>query len=95
METRKTGGNGRPVIDIGDDMDIVKPVAPSGLELIFVYECPHCGQKNVLISPTSPRSVKCENCQNVFPILPVNERSVQYVKLMMGNGYSAVDLDYF
>lgn len=75
-------------------MKPVKPVAPSGMELIFLYECPHCGRKNALISPTVPSSVTCEFCQNPFPILPVNERGVQYVKLMMGNGYSAVDLDY-
>ncbi len=75
-------------------MKPVKPVAPCGMELIFVYECPHCGQKNALIAPFNPSSVKCEQCRNVFPVLPVNERGVQYVKLMMGNGYSAVDLDY-
>lgn len=75
-------------------MSAVKPVAPCGMEVIFLYECPHCGQKNALISPINPSSVKCEHCRNIFPVLPVNERSIQYVKLMMGNGYSAVDLDY-
>lgn len=73
----------------------VKPAAPCGVELIFFYICPHCGQKNALIAPTAPSSVKCENCQQNFPILPVNARSIQYIKLMLGNGSSAVDLDYF
>lgn len=76
-------------------MSTLKPVAPSGLELIFIYVCPHCGQKNALISPLSPSSVKCENCRQLFPVLPVNARSIEYIKLMLGNGYSAVDLDYF
>lgn len=76
-------------------MSTVKPVAPSGLELIFIYVCPHCGQKNALIAPLNPSSVKCENCQQTFPVLPVNARSIEYIKLMLGNGYSAVDLDYF
>lgn len=76
-------------------MRIVKPVAPTDVELVFFYICPHCGQKNALIAPLSPSSVKCENCQQNFPVLPVNAKSIQYIKLMLGNGSAAVDLDYF
>ncbi len=75
-------------------MQPIKPVAPSGMELIFFYVCPHCTHKMGLLAPTQPAVAKCEHCGKTFPILPVNERGVQYVKLMMGNGYSATDLDF-
>ena len=73
----------------------IAPVAPSGMEIIFLYVCPKCKKSVGLVSPTQPAMAQCEFCSQVFPILPVDERGVQYVKLMMGNGLSAADLDFY
>lgn len=72
----------------------IEPVAPSGMEIIFVYKCPHCQNELGLAAPTEPAMVRCGYCQKTFPLLPVDERSVQYIRLMMGNGTAAVDIDY-
>ncbi len=71
------------------------PVAPSGMEIMFYYTCPNCKETIELASPVQPAMVQCFFCYEVFPILPVDERSIQYIKLMLGNGLSAVDLDYY
>ena len=37
---------------------------------------------------------QCDACGRPFPIVPVDERSVQYIKLMLNNGRAAVDPDF-
>lgn len=73
----------------------VQPVAPSGMELIFLYTCPYCHKDVGVVAPTQPTMARCDTCSKLFPILPVDERSVQYVRLMMGNGLSAMDSDFY
>ncbi len=73
----------------------INPVAPSGMEIIFFYTCPQCKHPVGLVAPTHPAMAQCDFCHQMFPVLPVDERGVQYVKLMMGNGLSAMDLDYY
>jgi hypothetical protein len=72
----------------------VHPVAPSGMELIFLYLCPHCGRKAAMIAPTQPSMAQCAACVQPFPILPVDERTVQYIRLMLDEGRAAVDPDF-
>ena len=72
----------------------VQPVSPSGMELIFLYRCPHCGRKTALIAPTQPAMVPCDACRTPFPVMPVDEKTVQYVRVMMANGKAAVDPDF-
>ena len=72
----------------------IQPVPPTGMELIFMYRCPHCGEKNALAAPTQPAMAQCNACQKPFPIVPVDERSVQYIKLMMAGGHAAADPDF-
>ena len=72
----------------------VQPVAPGRMELVFLYTCPHCKHECPLISPTQPGMARCENCLEPFPVIPVDERSVLYVKLMLGNGMAAQDPDF-
>ena len=47
-----------------------------------------------LLSPTQPAMAQCDACGRPFPIVPVDERSVQYIKLMLNNGRAAVDPDF-
>ena len=72
----------------------VQPVAPTGMELIFMYVCPHCGHKAALIAPTQPAMVQCDDCQTPFPLVPVDERTVQYIRLMLAGGRAAADPDF-
>ncbi len=73
----------------------ISPVAPSDMELIFFYVCPKCKTPVAVPSPTQPATTACTYCNFIFPILPVDARGVQYVKLMMGRGLSAMDLDFY
>jgi len=72
----------------------VSPVAPTGMEILFMYICPHCGRKAALIAPTQPAMVSCDACQAPFPIVPVDERTVQYIRLMLAGGHAATDPDF-
>ena len=32
----------------------ITPVKPAGMEIVFLYQCPHCGREVTLIAPTRP-----------------------------------------
>ncbi|GHV51386.1 hypothetical protein FACS1894168_3590 [Deltaproteobacteria bacterium] len=72
----------------------VMPVKPSGMELIFYYICPFCNREISLVSPQQPSLITCDMCRKKFPIVPVDMRSVYYVRIMMGNGLAAIDPDF-
>ncbi|MDL2272057.1 hypothetical protein LJC23_03385 [Desulfovibrio sp. OttesenSCG-928-I05] len=72
----------------------VSPVKPSSMELIFLYACPFCRREIPLVSPAHPTLVTCDACRQKFPIVPVDQRSVHYVKIMLDNGEAAIDPDY-
>ena len=78
-------------------MEVSKPVAPvkpNRMELLFIYACPFCHNESPLISPPRPTLIGCTSCQRKFPIIPVDQRSVHYVKIMLENGMAAIDPDY-
>lgn len=70
------------------------PIPPESMELVFFYPCPACGYRNPLIAPTQPAMTRCEACRQSFSVIPVDERSVHYVKIMLANGLAAVDPDF-
>ena len=72
----------------------VQPDAPSGMEIIFTYRCPFCGCKAVILAPLQPGRITCESCQKIFPIIPVDERTIRYIKTMLASGKAAVDPDF-
>lgn len=72
----------------------LRPSPPDGMEMIFFYACPHCGRHVPVVSPTQPAMVQCDACQESFPIIPVDERSLHYVRLMLANGKAALDPDF-
>ena len=39
-------------------------------------------------------TVTCGACRNSFPIVPVDERTVQYVHVMLGDGKAAVNPNF-
>ncbi len=72
----------------------VSPVAPEGMEVLFFYRCPFCRRQLALLSPTQPAMAQCDACGKPFPILPVDGRGIEYIKLIMNNGRTAVDPDF-
>ena len=72
----------------------IQPVKPDSMELLFFYPCPHCGGSVPLVNPVQPLMARCEGCRKRFPIMPVDERSVVFLKLMLDNGRAAIDADY-
>ncbi len=70
------------------------PVAPDGMEILFFYPCPRCGKHIAVPSPTEPRMIVCDSCRQSFPIIPVDEHSVQYIRIMLAGGKAAADPDF-
>ena len=70
------------------------PVKPSGMEVIFFYTCPRCQREVPLIAPTRPAMAQCDACQHSFPLAPVDEKTIRYMKLMLNGGRAAVDSEF-
>ena len=70
------------------------PVKPGGLELVFIYACPHCANDNPVLASYRRTVTCCQNCQKNFTIIPVEEKTVLFIKLILGNGAAAIDPDF-
>lgn len=70
------------------------PVPPDGMELLFYYRCPRCGRHMGVSSPTEPRMIRCENCHLDFPIIPVDDHTIQYLHIMLEHGRATADPDF-
>lgn len=70
------------------------PVKPTGVEMVYFYECPLCNRQVPLVSPTQPSMAQCDSCKAHFPIVPVDARTIQYLKIMLANGKAAIDPDF-
>ena len=73
----------------------ISPVKPTGMELVFFYICTHCGHELPLVAPSQPTMINCEICRQHYPVVPVYEHTVQFVKLMLADGAAAIDPDFF
>ena len=71
----------------------LEPVAPDGMELLFFYRCPHCLRHVPLVNPVEPRNVRCDGCGKQFPIIPVDEHGLHYVRIMLANGKAYLSTD--
>lgn len=70
------------------------PVAPDGMEMLFFYKCPRCGKHMALPSPTEPRMLACDSCRTSFPIIPIDEHSLHFIRIMLAQGKAAADPDF-
>ncbi|UZP68237.1 hypothetical protein N1030_04460 [Desulfovibrio mangrovi] len=70
------------------------PVKPAGLEMIFFYPCPHCGHNVPLLTPVQPSMAQCDACAQHFPIVPVDEKTLRFMRTMLANGRAAIDPDF-
>jgi hypothetical protein len=64
------------------------------MELVFFYVCPYCRRQLPVPSPLLPAMITCSVCGKDFPIVPVDQYTAHFVRLMMGDGPAAVDPDY-
>ena len=71
----------------------LQPVAPVGMELVFFYSFPQCGWHAAVGSPVEAKLVPCESCGLRFPIIPVEEHYLHFMRIMTGGGLAAVDPD--
>ncbi|MBQ7738444.1 MAG: hypothetical protein IJT59_02155 [Desulfovibrionaceae bacterium] len=72
----------------------IVPVAPEGMEIIFFYPCPACGRHVPRANPIEVTLAVCDNCGKSFPIIPVDEYSLQYIRIILANGRATADLDF-
>ena len=72
----------------------VSPVAPDGMEMLFFYKCPRCSRHTAVTNPTDPRMITCEACRLAYPIIPVDEHALHYIRIMMAGGKGAADPDF-
>lgn len=72
----------------------VAPVPPDGMEFLIFYKCPQCGKHVGVPAPTEPRMITCEGCRMAFPIIPVDEHTVHFVRIMLAGGKAAADPDF-
>lgn len=70
------------------------PVPPDALEVIVFYKCPFCSRHIGLPAPTEPRMVSCDACRRNFPIIPVDEFGLHYLRIMTAGGKAAADADF-
>jgi len=78
----------------GEKRKPLTPVKPVGVELVFLYPCPFCQREVPVVAPAKPTLVACDACRGRFPIVPVDDRSVRFVKIMLAGGKAAVDPDF-
>ncbi len=70
------------------------PVLPEAMEIIFFYPCPKCGRHVPRVNPIEATVAVCDSCGQSFPIVPVDEYGMQYIRIMLSNGKAAVDSDF-
>lgn len=70
------------------------PVKPQSMEVVYFYPCPFCERGVPVVAPTQPTLVRCDACGKQFPIVPVDERTVRFIKIMSAGGRAAVDPDF-
>ncbi len=71
-----------------------QPVYPDGMDIVFKYKCPHCQADNTMLATAQPALAQCGACGLFFPIVPIDGKSLQYIKIMLANGKAAVDPDF-
>ncbi|CAM2061190.1 conserved hypothetical protein [Desulfovibrionales bacterium] len=70
------------------------PVKPVDLELFFVYQCPFCGCLVSLAGSTHSTLAQCDVCKDQFSIVPADDRSIQFIKIMLANGKAGIDPNF-
>lgn len=79
------------------NMDRKKPLAPVrpiGMELVYLYPCPFCGRNVPLLAPTQAGMGQCDACKKSFPLVPIDRKTVSFLKTIMAQGQASIDPDF-
>ena len=80
---------------MADDKNVpVSPVKPRSMEMIYLYPCPFCEREVPMLSPTVPQMAQCDACRRTFPIVPVDEKTIKFIKVVLANGQASIDPDF-
>ncbi|MDR1857175.1 MAG: hypothetical protein LBR22_08490 [Desulfovibrio sp.] len=72
----------------------IEPVPPDGMEILFFYQCPHCNRHVPVVNPIEPNMIVCEHCAKRFPIIPVDDSVLNYIRIMLAGGKAASSPDF-
>lgn len=70
------------------------PVLPVSMELVVMYPCSRCGRRVPLLAPTDPAMARCDACGHRFPVAPVDEKTVRFLKTITSDGRTLTDPGY-
>lgn len=70
-----------------------EPVPPAGMRIVFYYDCPNCGLLVSTEAPIAPATIACPKCGLRFPVMPVDQATVNYINLMTLGGFAMVRPD--
>lgn len=73
---------------------VYAPVHPVSLECLLVYPCPACGNQVPMLNPVNAGVAQCPHCGEQFPFVPMDEKNLLFLKVMLKNGKCAVAPDY-
>lgn len=73
---------------------VSNPVIPHALHLVFEYRCPECQRPTQALAQLHPGRAKCIGCKTIFPLMPIDARTVHFIHLILANGSAAVDPDF-
>lgn len=79
---------------MGKSVKPIEPVSPEGMEIVFFYPCPLCGRHVPRVNPIEATMAVCDGCGASFPIIPVDEFGLQFIRIMLHSGKAAVDSDF-
>ncbi len=69
----------------------IDPVKPVGMDIILYYPCPFCKNKVPIIAPVQPSLGYCDRCHREFPLVPADEKSINFLKLIFDDGRAIID----
>ncbi len=72
----------------------VDPAVPVGMDIVIHYICPHCRRRIRVPAPTQPGTIACPQCRHRFPIVPADERTLAFIRIMTADGAAAANPDF-
>lgn len=72
----------------------VQPVPPESMELVFFLSLPRLWAPQPSDCADAAFHDPLRVLRGPFPVMPVDERTVHYVKIMLANGRAALDPDF-
>ncbi len=72
----------------------LEPAKPVGMEVVYIYVCPFCNHRVGVSAPLQPAMVRCDACLKNFPVVPADEKSIRFIKLMLDEARAGIAPDF-